>query len=224
MILLLFYLFLSIKQRDGKNVIMDSSDSEDEDAFVPHQHPNILDDEFNVNTPIRVPSAPARMASSPSPSPSPSLVSLQVRTTSPSPTPSPTYASSTGKRSPTSPSSFMAPSTPPPFSTSPTARVPAFTQAPPSHACVPTPHLVAADDFDAKFGHDGAIFGNRNGADDSAFGNRTRSDLDHFGIGKVHVDSHVDSDTEPDAMETDEIVHQKKSGLFSFGSNKPMVC
>lgn len=203
------------QQKDGH--IMDSSSDSDseEDAFVLHQHPNPLDDdEFNLSFPIRVPSAPARLASSPSPSPSPSFVSLHVRTSSPSP------SLNNGMRvtTPTTPPPLaLPPSSPVPFSTSPTARVPAFTQSPPAHALAPKPHLVIADEFDAKFGptaHDGAIFG----TPDSFNGDRDRSEsLDHFNLGK---DTRLDSESVEYTTETDEVVYQKKSGLFSFGSNK----
>lgn len=209
------------QQRDGK-VIMESSDSEEEDdAFVPHQHPNLIDEDNNFSAPIRVPSAPGRMSSpsshSYSPSPSPTLVSLHTRASSPSPSSSPYPISPTGKRSPGSPT-FFAPQSP--ASTSPTARVPAFTQSPPQHVMVPTPHVIMADDLDAQFG-------NRSQKDDTFLGNRSRTDSisddfgSAFGSGLAHSDSRV-SDSEPIDMETDEMIHQKKSGLFSFGSNKPM--
>jgi hypothetical protein len=198
-------------QKDGKNVIVESSDSEDEDAFVPHQHPDVHDDEhFNMTAPIRVPSAPARMAHSPtsstspshsfSPSPSPVLVSLNARAASPVPV-TPTSA---GKR------------TPPFSSSSPTAQVPAFTSAPPTNALVPTPHVIVADEFDIAFSnrHNDSFINNN---DD--FGSPFKS---VFGApGHVQLDS--DKYEEPnDAMETDEIMRHKKSGIFSFGSNKPM--
>lgn len=209
------------QQQDSKDIMLSSdSESETEDAFVPHQH---NDDEFaSLSLPFRVPSAPGRLASSPSPSPispspSPSLVSLHARSTSPSPSTSPyplspSPTASSNSRTPVSPVTFMS-NSPPSFSSVP------FTQSPPPHACVPTPHVVGTDEIDAKYGHNGAIFGTRATTNDSLFGDSDSKD--HFGLGKVHVDSHVDSDSETfDSMETDEIVHQKKSGLFSFGSNK----
>lgn len=186
-----------------------SSDSEEEeDAFVPHNHPDLREenenDNFNFSTPIRVPSAPARLATSPSfssssPSPSPTMVSLNVRTASPSPS----FVSSPGKKTLALNSSSP----------------PSFTKMPPSHALSPTPsspHVIMADEFDSTFG-------TRKSSD--SFGTPIKfMESDFRSEGRVHADSRIDDYEEP-VDEEEEVLHQKnKSGLFSFGSNKPMVC
>jgi len=216
------------QQKEGREILDIDSDSEDDDAFVPSQSPTFMDEDFNASPPIRVPSAPARMATSPTPiSPnvrvSPTPISPNVRASSPS---SPTAYSSSPSLFVTpgkAPSPFKLSYSPPPTpvllgSPSPTPQVLAFTQAPPSYAVAkPTPHVIVADELDTKF--DSMRMDNK-----FSFRERNDSITDDFGVGHFRSDAKLDSDSENDAfddMDTD-MGHHKKGGLFSFGSNKSM--
>lgn len=198
---------------------MDGSDSEeDQDAFVPHND-QFDDKEYLATSPIRVPSAPGRMSSSPVP----------LSPTRASPSSPPMHLSTSSVRSPnsnnantlnftpTSSSSGLSASTPIIVPSSPpSTSVQAFTQSPPSNAQVP--RIVAVDEFDSHFNFN-------NNTNDGGYRGRTDSITDDYGseFGRICTESKLDgADEGDDIMDVEEdSVHVKKGGLFGFGQNKP---
>lgn len=205
------------------------SDESDEDIVIRNREESLQDDDFHATSPIRVPSAPARLASSP--------MFLPTKSSSPS-------ARAVSPRM-DSPHAFTAPSSP--FTASP----PAFTASPPQKAFSPqpqyglvmspsqpqfnvassppahlprsvsspnpagarSPQVIAADDFDLRFG----------GADSGHARTDSNSDNHKTALGNDFARDRADSvPDEAEIPEDDgEATNQKgKGGRFTFGSNK----
>lgn len=180
----------------------ESEESDEDDAAVPKRRGN--SDEHST-TLLRVPSS----SSSPSPrsmsSPPPRVIALSPRSPSPtffsssSPAPQPTFYSSPSLAPP--PSFYSSPSP-----ASPAPRLPTS----PAPASAASPHVVMADEFDATF----AARDRKAETDETAFSSE---------YGQTRSDHRVrDDDDDDDAMMMDGDDNKKgKSGLFSFGGNKP---
>jgi hypothetical protein len=177
--------------RDGS---VESGESDDD---VPHSHNDSLhDDDFYTTTPIRVPSAPARLASSP--------IALPPKS------PSPSAAASAASPRMDSPPSFTA--SPPQkafspqaqYGMSPSAQLPRSVSSPNPAAHSPK---IVADDFDLRFGAHGHARTDSISDDYEKLGNFARDRTDSV------------ADEEAEIIPDEEMSNQKgKSGRFTFGN------
>lgn len=198
-------MFASSYEHQKDTALVDSDSSEDES--VPRSRGNSMhdDEEFYTTMPIRVPSAPGRLASSPVPLHStPPLAALHV---------SPRASDSPAPSSPYMHSPPASPFRPVAVPTSPTAgaQVPNL----PRSVSTPSPrvaqNVVAADDFDLRFG----VVGRPR--------NDSITDESETVLGSDYARSQAADDDEEDVDMIDdvEVTNQKgKTGLFSPRKNK----
>ena len=201
----------SVLQEDG-------SDQSDNDDSIPRSHgkQTLDDDEFYSTTPIRVPSAPGRLASSPYTTPthmaSPRMDSSSPASAYAAPT-TPAHMASP-RMDYLSPASAHSPPKSPYVAPSPSAQASTLSRSvsSPNPATATPKRVVPADDFDLRFAGAGHA--------------RTDSVSDETALGGDFArNERFDAKSEEveDAAEHDEVLKQKGKGLFSFGSNKPKV-
>ena len=167
-------------------------------------------------TPIRVPSAPGRLASSPYTTPT-HMASSRMDSSSPAsayaaPT-TPAHMASP-RMDYLSPASAHSPPKSPYVAPSPSAQASTLSRSvsSPNPATATPKRVVPADDFDLRFAGAGHA--------------RTDSVSDETALGGDFArNERFDAKSEEveDAAEHDEALKQKGKGLFSFGSNKPKV-
>jgi len=194
-------IFSSSYEQQRDTGLIESSSDESEDDSVPRSRGNSMhddDDEYSFK-PIRVPSAPGRMATSPLPTTLSTPTKSAMRAASPRALDSP----STVQFAPSSPQ-YSPPKSP---TYAPVPNLPRSMSSP-NPAGTNTREVIAADDFDLRFG---------------VGRERTESISDEAALGADFSRGRTDSVSEDAEMfDNGEVSNQKtKSGLFSFGRNTP---
>jgi hypothetical protein len=199
-------IFTSYDQQRDTGLMAGNNESDDEDS-VPRSRGNSMhDDDDQFYPPVRVPSAPARI--------SPTNVTPQRRGTSPR-MESPASSSSAFSPFAASPNHVYSPPSSPYRAASPNGHVPTLlprTMSSPPPVASQSRDVLIADDFDLRFA--GSVRAHAH----------TEPVSEETALGTDFARERKDSVQDDVQMIDDdgELLNQKaKSGLLSFGSNKP---